>query len=349
MLVVLDRLASPADLARVERTVRELGLAPHRIPGREGTALGITGNPLPACTDRLRSLPGVAEVIRISKPYKLVSREMQPEDTIVEVKGRKIGGSNFAFIAGPCAVESREQLFTAAERIAALGIPFLRGGAVKPRTSPYSFQGLGFEGFLLLREAAERFGLAIVSEVMDRETIDLVAGCVDVFQVGARNMQNYPLLHHLAAAGKPILLKRGPSATLEDLLLSAEHIFARGNRNVILCERGIRTFSDHQRYTFDVGVIPEIRKHSHLPILADPSHACGKREMVAPLALAAVAAGAHGLMIEAHPDPSRALSDGAQAITLEELERVHGSVDGLLRHLGQGSLEVAAPRAVHRR
>jgi 3-deoxy-7-phosphoheptulonate synthase len=333
MLIVMDRLSPPIDVENVERAVRDLGLASHRIPGAARVSIGVTGDTCGIPTDRFRGLPGVVDVIRITKPYKLVSREMQPEDTVVEVRGHRIGGPHFGFIAGPCAVESREQLLAVAERVASLGIPFLRGGAVKPRTSPYTFQGLGTAGFRILREASERYDLAIVSEVLDCETVDRAADCVDVFQVGARSMQNYPLLRHLADVGKPVLLKRGASATLEDLLMSAEHILSRGNRNVILCERGIRTFSSFQRHTFDVAILPEIRKVSHLPIIADPSHASGKREMVPALALAAVAAGASGIMIEAHPDPAAALSDGPQALALDELTRLHGEILGLLHHL----------------
>jgi 3-deoxy-7-phosphoheptulonate synthase len=335
MLIVMDRNASPQDVARVEEAARALGLVPHRLPGPDRVAVGVTGDTAGVSVAPFCDLPRVLDVIRIGKPYKLVSREMQPHDTIVEVKGHRIGGNHFAFIAGPCAVESREQLLSVAERVARAGIPFLRGGAVKPRTSPYSFQGLGNEGFRLLREASDRFGLAVVSEVVDAQSLEAAAGSVDLLQVGARNMQNTALLRLVARAGKPVLLKRGPSATLEDFLMSAEHLLAHGCHDVVLCERGIRTFSTHHRYTFDIGVIPEVRKLSHLPIIADPSHATGRSDMVPPLALAAIAAGANGIMIETHPEPARALSDGAQSLTPDQLEGLREHVEALLRYFGR--------------
>ncbi len=316
MLVVMQAGATDEQIAAVVRKVEQLGFRAHVIPGAQRTAIGITGNPGPLDPGLFEGMPGVIEAVPVSKPYKLVSREIKLEKTIVRVGEATIGGDELAIIAGPCAVESYEQTMTVAEWVSRLGVKFFRGGAYKPRTSPYSFQGLGEEGLKILAEVRARFGLKIVTEAIDHESADLVERYADIMQIGARNMQNFSLLRRAGQARIPVLLKRGMSATLEELLLAAEYIMAEGNYNVILCERGVRTFAQHTRNTLDLSIVPAVRRVSHLPIIVDPSHGTGRRDKVIPLARAGVAVGADGLMIEVHPDPDRALSDGPQSLTL---------------------------------
>jgi len=318
MVIVMKKGSSREDLARVVRAVEALGFRPHVLPGMERTAVGITGNPGPLDPDVFERLPGVARAIPVSQPFKLASREMKPEDTVVTVGSRAIGGGGLFVIAGPCAVETGEQVLETARLMKLAGADALRGGAFKPRSSPYSFQGLGKEGLSLLAKAREATGLPIVTEAVDQASLELVDEFADVVQIGARNMQNYELLKRVGRLRKPVLLKRGMSATLEDLLLSAEYVLAQGNPNVILCERGIRTFSRHNRYTLDLSVVPASRELSHLPIFVDPSRATGRRERVPAMARAAVAAGADGVMIEVHPSPGEALCDGRQALLPHE-------------------------------
>jgi 3-deoxy-7-phosphoheptulonate synthase len=314
VLVVMSAQAEDADIARVCDRIKSLGFTPHIIPGETRTAIGITGNSGPVDAAEFEGLPGVVEAIRVSKPYKLVSRETKRENTLVNVNGVAVGGESLAMCGGPCSVESREQILESARAVKAAGGQLLRGGAYKPRTSPYSFQGLGEEGLRYLAEAREETGLGIVTEAIDTETFELVEQYADCVQIGARNMQNFSLLRKAGRSKKPILLKRGMSSTLEEFLMAAEYILAEGNYNVILCERGVRTFADHTRNTLDLSVVPAVKTLSHLPIIVDPSHGTGKRDKVLPMALAAVAAGAAGLIVEVHPEPDRALSDGYQSL-----------------------------------
>ncbi len=313
----MDRSASGEDVGRVVAAAEKLGLKAHPIPGAQRTAIGITGNKGTVTPAAFENLPGVLEVIRVSHPYKLVSREFHPEDTVVSIGGVAVGGAHVVVLAGPCAVESLEQTLTIAKAVKGLGAHLLRGGAYKPRTSPYSFQGLGEEGLRILAAAREATGLPVVTEVLDTSTLDLVAAYADGLQIGARNMQNFELLKMAGRSGKPILLKRGMSATLEEFLLAAEYVLAEGNPNVVLCERGVRTFNDFTRNTLDLAVVPAVERLSHLPILVDPSHGTGRRDKVLPMSRAAVAAGADGLAIEVHHRPEEALSDGPQALTPE--------------------------------
>jgi 3-deoxy-7-phosphoheptulonate synthase len=314
--------ATDADIANVERIINEMGYRPHTMPGAGRTAIGITGNERPVDVTPFENLRGVAEAIRVTKPFKLVSLDLRPEKTVVRVGDAEIGGEELAIIAGPCAVESREQVFAVAEAVKRSGARFFRGGAFKPRTSPYAFQGLGEEGLKLLREVREAFGLKIVTEAVDEASADLVDKYADVFQVGARNMQNFSLLKRAGRSRLPVLLKRGLSAMLDEWLLAAEYIMAEGNYNIILCERGVRTFAQHTRNTLDLAAIPAVRRISHLPVVIDPSHGTGKNFMVTPLARAGVAVGADGLIIEVHNQPERALSDGAQSLTLEQYDQL---------------------------
>src|SRR6202041_652136 len=294
--------------------IQSLGFRAHVMPGAERTAVGITGNHGPVPPEEFEVLAGVAEAIPVSKPYKLVSREVKSEDSVVRVKGVPIGGGDLVFCAGPCSVESRDQILESARAVKSAGAQLLRGGAYKPRTSPYAFQGLGEEGLKLLAEARDATGLGIVTEAVDVETFDLVEAYADCVQIGARNMQNFSLLRRAGRSRLPVLLKRGMSSTLEEFLMAAEYILSEGNYNVILCERGVRTFADHTRNTLDLSVVPAVQNVSHLPIIVDPSHGTGKRDKVHPMALAAVAAGASGLIVEVHPQPDRALSDGYQSL-----------------------------------
>jgi len=315
VLIVMDRNATGQDVDRVVAAAERLGLKAHPIPGAQRTAIGLTGNKGAIGPAAFENLPGVFEVIRVSHPYKLVSREFHPEDTIVSIGGVPVGGTALVVMAGPCAVESRDQILAVAREVQRLGARLLRGGAFKPRTSPYSFQGLGEDGLKLLAEARDATGLPVVTEVLDTENVELVAGYADAFQIGARNMQNFELLKKVGKAGKPVLLKRGMSATLEELLLAAEYVMAEGNPNVVLCERGVRTFSDFTRNTLDLAIVPAVERLSHLPIVVDPSHGTGRRDKVIPMSCAAVAAGADGIVVEVHHKPEEALSDGPQALT----------------------------------
>ncbi|MBK8596872.1 MAG: 3-deoxy-7-phosphoheptulonate synthase [Holophagales bacterium] len=315
MLIVMDRSATRVDVDRVVETAERMGLKAHPIPGEQRTAVGITGNRGTVESTAFEDLPGVLEVIKVSHPYKLVSREFHPEDTVVSIGGVPVGGTRLAIIAGPCAVESLEQTVTIAREVKARGAHLLRGGAYKPRTSPYAFQGLGEEGLKILAAAREETGLPIVTEALDTSSIDIVAKYADCLQIGARNMQNFELLKAAGRIGKPVLLKRGMSATLEEFLLAAEYVLAGGNPNVVLCERGVRTFSDFTRNTLDLAVVPAVKRLSHLPILVDPSHGTGRRHKVVPMSLASIAAGADGVAVEVHHQPERALSDGPQALT----------------------------------
>lgn len=324
MLVVMKPQATPKEIQAVCDHIQQLGFRPHPLPGAQRTAIGITGNQGQIDHGNLEELPGVAEVIRVSKPYKLVSRDSKEEDTVIRFPGTdaSIGGTSLAMIAGPCSIESREQAFATAEALAKAGAQFFRGGAYKPRTSPYAFQGLGEEALQIMAEIRERFGMRIVTEAIDSEVLDLVAQYADVIQIGARNMQNYSLLRAAGRKRMPVLLKRGLSATLEELLMAAEYIMSEGNYQVILCERGIRTFTDHTRNTLDLSIVPAVKRLSHLPIIVDPSHGTGKRNKVTPLARAAVAVGCDGLIIEVHHQPDKALSDGMQSIYPDQYEQL---------------------------
>jgi 3-deoxy-7-phosphoheptulonate synthase len=329
MLIVMKADVTDAQVEEVLQIIRDLGYKPHPMPGATRTAIGITGNQGTIDPAHFENLAGVAEAIRVSKPYKLVGRDLKQDDTIVRSGDAEIGGAEPAIIAGPCAVESHKQTMEIAEIIAASGVKFFRGGAYKPRTSPYSFQGLGKEGLKILAEVRERFGLRIVTEVLDTETADDVEEYADVLQIGARNMQNFSLLRRIGQMRKPVMLKRGMSATLEEFLLAAEYIMAEGNYNVILCERGVRTFADHTRNTLDLSIIPAVQQLSHLPIIVDPSHGTGSRQKVIPMARAAVAAGADGIMVEVHNHPEFALSDGPQALLPEMFNQLVAEVHAI--------------------
>ena len=326
MLVVMRRDATADEIRAVQQAIEGRGLKAHAIPGAQRTAIGITGERAGSEAASFESLPGVLEVIPVTHAYKLASRESRSEDTVVRVGGVSVGGPELVLVAGPCAVESAERTVRIARAVKAAGAHILRGGAFKPRTSPYSFQGLGEEGLKILAEARDATGLPVVTEAIDAESVDLVERYADAIQVGARNMQNFSLLRRVGRAKKPVLLKRGLAATLEELLMSAEYVLAEGNRAVILCERGVRTFSDFSRNTLDLAIVPAVKKLTHLPILVDPSHGTGRREKVAPLARAAAAVGADGLMIEVHDEPERALSDGAQSITPEMFAALVGDL-----------------------
>lgn len=335
MLVVMEAHATPDQVARVCAEIREMGYQAHPMPGPTRTAVCITGNDGPvAQPTRLAILPGVAELIRVTKPYKLVGRDFRPFDTVVSVGNVVIGGPGIVVMAGPCTIESRTQLIEAAQAVLAEGAQIVRGGAYKPRTSPYNFQGLGEEGLRYLNDVRRDFEVPVITEVMDTETVDLVAEYADILQIGARNMQNFALLKKVGKAGKPVLLKRGFAATVKDFLLSAEYIMAEGNSNVILCERGIRTFDDHSRFTLDLSAIPVLKELSHLPIIVDPSHATGHYDRVIPMARAAIAAGADGLIVEVHPNPAVAVCDGHQSLLpqrfaelMRQVERIAAAVD----------------------
>jgi 3-deoxy-7-phosphoheptulonate synthase len=322
MLIVMKTDATEADVERVVAVINELGFRAHPMPGATRTAIGITGNQGAVDVSRFESLPGVAEAIRVSKPYKLISLDLRPEKTIVRIGDASIGGDELAIIAGPCAVESRAQVFAIAEAVRRSGARFFRGGAFKPRTSPYAFQGLGEEGLKMLAEVRETYGLKIVTEALDEAGVDMVERYGDMIQLGARNMQNFSLLRRAGRSHLPVLLKRGLAATLDEWLLAAEYVMAEGNYNVVLCERGIRTFAQHTRNTLDLAAIPAVRRVSHLPVVVDPSHGTGKNHMVIPLARAGTAVGSDGLIIEVHDQPERALSDGAQALNLEQYEQL---------------------------
>lgn len=334
MLVVMNSNATEGEVAGVVRVIESLGLRAHVMPGTSRTAIGITGNKSVISLQHFENLPGVAEAIRVTKPYKLITLDLKQERTIVNVGGAKIGNSSLAMIAGPCAVESRKQAFAVAGAVKKSGAKFFRGGAFKPRTSPYAFAGLGEEGLRILVDVREKFDLKIVSEALDEAGVDLVEKYADMIQIGARNMQNYTLLRRAGRSKLPVLLKRGMAATLEEWLLAAEYIMAEGNYQVVLCERGVRTFTQHTRNTLDLAAVPAVRRISHLPIIIDASHGTGKNYMVAPLARAGVAVGADGLMIEVHCKPEEALSDGAQALTLDEFEQMAKEVQAIHNVIG---------------
>jgi 3-deoxy-7-phosphoheptulonate synthase len=320
MLIVMDTGAHEEQIRAVIERIRALGLRPHPIPGAERTAIGITGNHGPLDPAEFEMLPGVQQAIRVTKPYKLVSREVKEADSVIQVGGRPVGGKRLTIIAGPCAVESEAQTLAIARLVREAGADLFRGGAFKPRTSPYAFQGLGLEGLRILARAREETGLPIVTEAVDEESLAMVEDHADAVQIGARNMQNFSLLKRAGKAKIPVFLKRGMAATLDEFLMAAEYIVSEGNYNVFLCERGVRTFADHTRNTLDLAIVPAVKHLSHLPILVDPSHGTGRRDKVAPMARAAVAAGADGVMIEVHDDPARALSDGPQALLPDQFE-----------------------------
>src|SRR6201993_1425337 len=320
MLVVMQAQATEEQVRAVCQKIEKLGYRAHSMPGAQRTAIGITGNKGEVEQGTLEEMPGVQEVIKVSKPYKLVSRDVKQDNTVIRFPdtAATIGGPGLAIVAGPCAIESREQAFAVAERVCRAGAQFFRGGAYKPRTSPYSFQGLAEEGLQIMAEIRQQFGMKIITEAIDNESLDLVEEYADVIQIGARNMQNFSLLKRAGRAKKPVLLKRGMSATLDEFLMAAEYVLSEGNYNVMLCERGVRTFADHSRNTLDLTIVPAVKKRSHLPILVDPSHGTGKRHKVLPLSRAAIAVGADGLLVEVHHEPDKALSDGIQSILPEE-------------------------------
>ena len=326
MLIVMKSDATDGQIEVVLRVIEQLGLKGHPMPGATRTAIGITGNQGAVDPSHFENLAGVAEAIRVSKPYKLITLDLRPEKTVVRVGDATIGGDELAIIAGPCAIESRAQAFAIAEAVRRSGARFFRGGAYKPRTSPYAFQGLGEEGLRILADVREAYGLKIVTEALDETGVDLVERYGDMIQIGARNMQNFSLLRRAGKARLPVLLKRGLSATLDEWLLAAEYVMSEGNYQVVLCERGIRTFAQHTRNTMDLAAIPAVRRISHLPVIVDPSHGTGKNFMVTPLARAGVAVGADGLIVEVHDQPEHALSDGAQALTLIQYEELVSEV-----------------------
>jgi len=335
MLIVMHRSATPKQIGAVTTAVERMGLTASSIPGSERTAIGVLGNKGYVDDAPIRNLPGVKDVIHVSKPYKMVSRDFHPRPTVIRIGKVEIGeGRSPVIIAGPCAVESEDQIIRTARAVKAAGAGLLRGGAFKPRTGPYTFQGLKEEGLKLLAQASRETGLPTVSEVMTAENVELVARYVDVLQVGARNMQNFDLLREVGRIRKPVFLKRGLSATLEEFLAAAEYILAEGNSQVILCERGIRTFETATRNTLDLSVVPLIKELSHLPIVVDPSHATGKRSLVPPMAKAAIVAGAHGIMVEVHPDPGKALSDGPQSLTIPGFEKLMTEIKQINAFLG---------------
>ena len=322
MLIVMKADATEPQIQSVVSVIEDLGFKAHPMPGATRTAIGITGNQGAVDPTHFETMPGVAEAIRVSKPYKLISLDLRPEKTVVRVGDATIGGDEFTIIAGPCAIESRNQAFAVAEAVRRSGARFFRGGAFKPRTSPYAFQGLGEEGLKILAEIRDAYGLKIVTEALDESGVDLVERYGDVIQIGARSMQNFSLLRRAGKSSMPVLLKRGLSATLDEWLLAAEYIMQEGNYQIILCERGIRTFAQHTRNTLDLAAIPAVRSISHLPVIVDPSHGTGKNFMVTPLARAGVAVGADGIIVEVHDQPDHALSDGAQALTLGQYEQM---------------------------
>lgn len=335
MLIVMEHSATAEQVRRVQEAVEAMGLQAAPIPGRERTAIGVLGNQGYVDDSGILNLPGVRECIHVSKPYKMVSRDFHPASTVVEVGPLSIGdGMPPVVIAGPCSIESPEQILAAARLVKAAGASLLRGGAFKPRTGPHSFQGLGEKGLKMLRQAGDEVGLPVVTEVMRIEQLEAVCRYADVLQIGARNMQNFDLLKEVGRTDHPVLLKRGMSATIEEFLAAAEYIVAEGNQQVVLCERGIRTFERATRNTLDLSVVPLIREMSHLPILVDPSHATGVRSLVPVMSKAALIAGAHGVMVEVHPDPARALCDGAQSLDGAEFESLMDQLRGLMAYMG---------------
>ena len=355
MLVVMQAQATEEQVRAVCEKIEKLGYRAHSMPGATRTAIGITGNKGEVEQGTLEEMPGVQEVIQVSKPYKLVSRDTKQDNTVIRfpgtaatIAGPTIGGPALAIVAGPCAIESREQAFAVAERVCRAGAQFFRGGAYKPRTSPYSFQGLGEDGLRIMAEIRQQFGMKIITEAIDHESLDLVEEYADMIQIGARNMQNFSLLKRAGRAKKPVLLKRGMSATLEEFLMAAEYILSEGNYNVALCERGVRTFADHTRNTLDLSIVPAIQRLSHLPILVDPSHGTGKRNKVTPLSRAAVAVGADGLMVEVHNQPDEAMSDGPQSLFPDQFDELMKQVRQIAAVVGKTvpAIGVIEPAAV---
>jgi 3-deoxy-7-phosphoheptulonate synthase len=345
MIIVLKPHPAPEVVEHVLERIAALGLTPHLSQGVSRTIIGVIGDEAKLQVQPLQAIPGVEQVVPILKPFKLASREFHPGDSVFTVKGVQIGGGHLAVIAGPCAIESESLLFEVAERVRRAGANILRGGAFKPRTSPYSFQGLGQDGLKLLRAAGEHFGMAVVTEVMDPRQVEVVDRYADILQIGARNMQNFDLLKECGRTRRPVLLKRGLSATVRDLLMSAEYILSEGNRQVILCERGIRTFEDSTRNTLDLSVVPNIQGQSHLPIIVDPSHATGRPDLIPAMARAAIAAGADGIHVEVHSCPEKALSDGPQALVPDQFDRLMDEIRPLAELLGK-SLDVCAGEVV---
>ncbi len=321
MIIVMKKGVSKEEISKVLKEVKKCGLKTHLSIGKEKTIIGMIGNGVAVSPAHFHLFSGVEDVLRVSKPFKLASREFKPEKSVIQINGVSLGGENIPIMAGPCAVESREQILETALKVKEAGATILRGGAFKPRSSPYSFQGLKEEGLEMLAEAKEKTGLSIVTEVMTAEHVPLVGKVADILQIGTRNMQNYPLLEAAGKYKKPVLLKRGMMATLEEFLMAAEYILSNGNPNVILCERGIRTFEKYTRNTLDLSAVPLLKELSHLPVCVDPSHATGSRSLITPLSKAAIAAGTDALIIEVHPHPEKALSDGAQSLNLEEFSK----------------------------
>lgn len=335
MIVVMQKEATLKQTGAVIKKIEDLGFRPHMSEGTEKTIIGVIGDERKLSQEALAVMPGVESVVPILKPFKLASREFKPEKTVVKINGTEIGGDRITVIAGPCAVESYDQVLEAAIAAKEAGAHVLRGGAFKPRSSPYSFQGLGEEGLKILKSVGEKVGLPIITEVMTPELGDLVADYADILQIGARNMQNFALLEKVGKISRPVLLKRGLMSTIEELLMSAEYILSNGNRNVILCERGIRTFEKYTRNTLDISAVPVIQKMSHLPVIVDPSHATGERYLISPLSLGAVATGADGIMVEIHPDPDHALCDGYQSLPLPQFQEMMSRLRAVARSIGK--------------
>jgi 3-deoxy-7-phosphoheptulonate synthase len=353
MLVVMKAQATEEQVRAVCQKIETLGYRAHSMPGATRTAIGITGNKGEVEQGALEEMPGVQEVIAVSKPYKLVSRDVKPDNTVITfpgtaagIDGPTIGGQALAIVAGPCGIETRGQAFATAERVYRAGAQFFRGGAYKPRTSPYAFQGLGEEGLRIMAEIRQQFGMKIITEAIDHESLDLVEEYADMIQIGARNMQNFSLLKRAGRARKPVLLKRGMSATLEEFLMAAEYILSEGNYNVALCERGVRTFADHTRNTLDLSIVPAVQRLSHLPILVDPSHGTGKRNKVIPLSRAAIAVGADGLMVEVHNQPDQALSDGPQSLFPDQFDELMKQVRQIAAVVGRTVPAIGARETV---
>jgi 3-deoxy-7-phosphoheptulonate synthase len=348
MLVVMKAHATEQEVRSVCEKIESLGYRAHAMPGAQRTAIGITGNRGEVEQGTIEEMPGVQEVIKVSKPYKLVSRDVKEDNTVIRFPGTTatIGGVGLAIVAGPCAIESREQAFAVAERVHHAGAQFFRGGAYKPRTSPYSFQGLGEEGLKIMADIREQYGMKIITEAIDNESLDLVEEYADMIQIGARNMQNFSLLKRAGRAKKPVLLKRGMSATLEEFLMAAEYILSEGNYNVALCERGVRTFADHTRNTLDLSLVPAVQRLSHLPIFVDPSHGTGKRNKVTPLSRAAIAVGADGLMVEVHNNPDQAMSDGPQSLFPDQFDELMRQVRQIAAVVGRTVPEIGVRETV---
>ncbi len=342
MLIVMHSRATEAQIKTVSDVIEDMGYRAEIMPGHQRTAIGLVGNDGRVGDSRIRGLPGVRQVIHVSAPYKQVSLEWQAEPTVITLSnGARIGGQDVAIMGGPCSVESETQLMEAAEAVAKAGGVVLRGGAFKPRTSPYAFQGLGEEGLKLLAKARQRFGLAVITEALDLASADLVAEYADIIQIGARNMQNFSLLRHVGRMNKPVMLKRGMSATVKEWLLAAEYVVNEGNKQVMLCERGIRSFDDSTRNVMDVAAVALVKTLTHLPVIADPSHATGRRDMVTPMARAAVAAGADGLIVETHPRPNEALSDGPQSLYPVQFQAMTQEVTAVAKVIGRGIAALA--------